>query len=84
MRDNDWVQFLKKTALTVIKYMVLGAIIMGLFGVLIATVAAIFGDAGPLSLSYVMGIAWNYIKIGLFGGGIIGLLYGLLTQGSGL
>jgi hypothetical protein len=83
MRDNDWVEFLKKAALTVIKYMVLGAVIMGMVGVLIATAAAIFGEAGLLSLSYVTGVAWNYVKIGLFGGGLIGLLYGLLTQGSG-
>ena len=83
MKDIDWAQFLMKAALSVIKYMVLGAVIMGSIGVLIATAAATFGNAGPLSLSYVIGIAWNYAKIGLFGGGLIGLLYGLLTQGSG-
>ena len=82
MRDADWLQFLKKASLTVLKYMVLGAVIAGGIGVLIAVVASIFGGAGPLTVDYVAAIAWNYAKVGLFGGGLVGLLYGLLTQGS--
>jgi hypothetical protein len=73
---------IKKAALTTLRYMIFGAIIMAGIGILIALAAAIFGDAGTPSLSYVARIAWNYAKIGLFGGGLIGLLYGLLAQGS--
>ena len=82
MRDKDWVQFLLRAALTVVKYMVLGALIMGTIGVLIAVAAAIFANGGPLTIGYVAGIAVNYVKIGVFGGGIVGLLYGLLAQGT--
>ena len=59
MKDADWVQFLKKAALTVLRYMIFGAIILVGLGILIALAASIFGDAGPLSLEYVAGIAWN-------------------------
>jgi hypothetical protein len=82
MRDVDWVQFLKRAAFTVLKYMFLGAAIAGGIGVLIAVASAVFGNAGPLTPEYVAGIAGSYAKLGLFGGGLIGLLYGLLTQGS--
>ena len=82
MRDADWLQFLKKAALSVLKYMVLGAVIAGGIGVLIAVAASIFGGAGLLTVDYVSAIAWNYAKVGLFGGGLIGLLYGLLAQGA--
>ncbi|MFN2107998.1 MAG: hypothetical protein ACK2U5_04565 [Candidatus Promineifilaceae bacterium] len=82
MRDRDWVRFLLRAAVTVVKYMVLGALIMGTIGVLIAAAAAIFANGGPLTVGYVAGIAGNYVKVGLFGGGIVGLLYGLLAQGS--
>ena len=82
MRGADWLQFLKKAALSVLKYMVLGAVIAGGIGVLIAVAASIFGGASPLTVDYVSAIAWNYAKVGLFGGGLIGLLYGLLAQGS--
>jgi hypothetical protein len=82
MRDRDWVRFLLRAAVTVVKYMVLGALIMGTIGVLIAATAAIFANSGPLTVGYVAGIAGNYVKVGLFGGGIVGLLYGLLAQGS--
>jgi len=82
MRDRDWVGFLLRAAVTVVKYMVLGALIMGTIGVLIAAAAAIFANGGPLTVGYVAGIAGNYVKVGLFGGGIVGLLYGLLAQGS--
>jgi hypothetical protein len=84
MRDVDWVNFLKSAALTIIRYMLLGAIIFTGIGFLVAIFAAVFGDAGPLSTAYVAGIVWSYAKIGLFGGGIIGLLYGFLAQGSAL
>jgi hypothetical protein len=84
MGDVDWVNFLTKAALIVIRYMAIGAIILGGIGVLVAVAASIFGNADPFSWAYVAGIAWNYAKIGLFGGGIIGLLYGLLTQGTAL
>ena len=82
MRDVDWVQFLIRAAVTILKYMLLGAVIVGGIGVLIAIAAAVFGNAGPLTMGYVAGIAGSYAKLGLFGGGLIGLLYGLLTQGS--
>jgi hypothetical protein len=82
MRDVDWVNFIKKAALTTLRYMIFGAIIMAGIGILIALSAALFGGAGPLSLEYVAEIAWSYAKIGLFGGGLIGLLYGLLAQAS--
>lgn len=82
MRDNAWKKYLKKAVLTVLRYMIFGAILFSGIGVFIALAAAIAGDAGPLSLAYVAGIAWSYAKIGLFGGGLIGLLYGLLSQGS--
>ncbi len=82
MRDKEWVQFLLRAAVTVVKYMVLGALIMGALGVLIAVAAALFADGGPLTVGYIAGIAGNYVKVGLFGGGIVGLLYGLLAQGS--
>ena len=78
----DWANFIKKATLTTLRYMIFGAIIMAGIGILIALAAAIFGGAGPLSLAYVAGIAWSYAKIGLFGGGLVGLLYGLLSQGS--
>lgn len=82
MRDNEWVQFLTRAAVTILKYMALGALIVGGIGVLIAVAASLFGDAGPLTVNYVAGVAWNYAKVGIFGGGLIGLLYGLLAQGS--
>jgi hypothetical protein len=84
MQDVDWVKFLRDAALTTLRYMVIGAIIMGGIGTIIAVLASQFGSTGPLSISYVAGIAWSYAKIGLFGGGILGLIYGLLTQGSAL
>lgn len=82
MRDVDWVQFLLRAVITVLKFMFLGAVIVGGIGVLIAVAAAVLGSAGPLTLGYVAGIAGSYAKLGIFGGGLVGLLYGLLTQGS--
>jgi hypothetical protein len=82
MRDKDWAQYLLRAALTVVKYMILGGLIVGAAGALIAVAAALFGNAGPLTAGYVAAIAWSYAKIGIFGGGIVGLLYGLLAQGS--
>ena len=82
MRDKDWLRFLTKAGLIVLRGMILGAIIVGGIGLLIAAAAAFFGGAGPLTPAYLAPIVLNYVQVGLFGGGIIGLLYGLLSQGS--
>jgi len=84
MNDAEWVKFLKSAAFTMLHFMIIGTIILGGIGILIAVAASQLGDAGPLSWNYVAVIAWNYAKIGLFGGGILGLLYGILSQGSAL
>jgi uncharacterized membrane protein YraQ (UPF0718 family) len=80
--EKDWVRFLLSFLKVVLKYMLLGALIVGGFGVAIAVAAAVFGGRGPLTAAYVAAIAGRYVLLGLFGGGIIGMLYGLLGQGS--
>ncbi|MFN2135324.1 MAG: hypothetical protein ACK2UK_05180 [Candidatus Promineifilaceae bacterium] len=82
MRDKDWVRFLWRALLTVLRYMLIGAVLLGAVGALIAAAAAMFADGGPLTLEFVWSIARQYALIGLFGGGLVGLLYGLLGQGS--
>jgi hypothetical protein len=80
--EKDWVRFLLSFLKVVLKYMLLGALIVGGFGAAIAVAAAVFGGRGPLTAAYVAAIAGRYVLLGLFGGGIIGMLYGLLGQGS--
>ncbi len=81
MRDKDWLRFIVTAVKTIIRAMILGAAIAGGIGLLIAAAAA-FSDPRSMSLDTIGAIAWNYARVGLFGGGIIGLLYGLLAQGS--
>ena len=82
MPSQDWMQFVIRAAKTVLSYMAVGGLLVGSIGLLIALGTAVFGGTGTPETASVAAITWNYAKLGIAGGGIIGLLYGLLAQGS--
>lgn len=82
MPSQDWMQFVIRAAKTVLRYMVIGGLLVGGIGLLIALATAAFAGSGTPEATFVAGVTWNYAKLGIAGGGIIGLLYGLLAQGS--
>jgi hypothetical protein len=82
MPTQDWMRFVIRAATTVLRYMIAGALLVGGIGFLIALGTAVFAGSGDLNTAALAAVTWNYAKLGIAGGGIIGLLYGLLAQGS--